>query len=168
MRTILIIGTVGAGKTSAAEAVGDLLAAAGTPHGVIDLDELARGWPPPEGDRFNFELTMRNLRDVAANFRATGAERLVLAGVAENAEHRARIAQAVGGDLAVCRLRVDLATIRVRLAARHAGDRDGLDWHLKRSGELDRILTEAQVEDVVVDASGPVTQVAADILKAVG
>ncbi|MFI9556149.1 AAA family ATPase [Nonomuraea endophytica] len=168
MRTILITGTVGAGKTSAAEEVGELLAAAGTPHGVIDLDALSRGWPPPSGDPFNFELTVRNLRSLAANFRDTGAELLVLAGVAENDGHRRKIAEAVGGELTVCRLRVDLATVRERLAGRHLDDREGLDWHLKRSGELDRILREAQVEDVVVDGSGPVTQVAAEILRTIG
>ncbi|MBB5075320.1 hypothetical protein [Nonomuraea endophytica] len=167
MRTILITGTVGAGKTSAAEGVGELLAAAGTPHGVIDLDALSQGWPPPEGDPFNFGLTVRNLRSLAANFRDAGAKWLVLAGVAENGEQRGRIAEAVGGELTVCRLRVDLAVVRERLAGRHVDDREGLDWHLKRSGELDRILREAQVEDVVVDGSGSVTQVAAEILRTI-
>nr|WP_220093533.1 zeta toxin family protein [Flexivirga caeni] len=46
-RTLLITGTVGAGKTTTAYAVGDLLRARELPHAVIDLDELHRLWPAP-------------------------------------------------------------------------------------------------------------------------
>jgi adenylylsulfate kinase len=59
---------------------------------------------------------------------------------------------AVAVPLTVCRLRVELPTIRQRLIRRHDND-DGLRWHLNRSGELDRILEQAQVEDIVVDAT---------------
>jgi adenylylsulfate kinase-like enzyme len=45
---MLINGTVGAGKTSVAEMVGDLLTEAGMPNAVIDLDWLRRSWPSPE------------------------------------------------------------------------------------------------------------------------
>lgn len=38
MKALLITGPVGVGKTTVAEAVGDVLATAGVPHAVIDLD----------------------------------------------------------------------------------------------------------------------------------
>ncbi|MFF4198731.1 adenylyl-sulfate kinase [Nonomuraea sp. NPDC001831] len=168
-RALLIIGTVGAGKTSVADMVGDLLADAGVAHAVIDLDALRRSWPPAPGDRFNFEVAVRNLRCVAGNYLEAGAVRLVMAGVAETREERRRYAEAVGIELAVCRLRVELPVVRQRLARRHQDEGEALRWHLDRSGELDRILEEAQVEDAVVEAGeGSVSEVAEAVLKAVG
>ncbi len=167
-RALLITGTVGAGKTSAAEAVGELLADAGVPNAVVDLDWLGQSWPTPPGDPFNLEMTVRNLRAVARNYWDAGVERLVLAGVAETGEERARYREAVGVDLAVCRIRVEIPVVHRRLERRHEGQEADLRWHLDRSGQLDRILTDAQVEDVVVDATDlAVPDVAAAVLKAV-
>ncbi|MET8756910.1 hypothetical protein [Lentzea sp. NPDC004782] len=47
MRALLITGPVGIGKTTVAEAVGDVLAAASVPHAVIDLDWLRHCTPKP-------------------------------------------------------------------------------------------------------------------------
>lgn len=77
-RALLINGTVGVGKTTVAEAVGDLLAEAGTAHAVLDLDWLRQSWPAPPGDRFNFNMLLRNLRSIAGNYLDAGATRLVL------------------------------------------------------------------------------------------
>ncbi|MFG1947909.1 adenylyl-sulfate kinase [Nonomuraea sp. NPDC048826] len=166
---LLITGTVGSGKTSVAAATGDLLAAAGVPHAVIDLDGLRRAWPAPRDDPFQLGLTLRNLRAVARHYREAGARRLVLAGVVESREERRRHQEAVGAELAVCRLRVPIPVVHRRLAHRHEGDEDGLRWHLDRSGTLDRILAEARVEDVVVDAGErSVTDVAEAVARAAG
>ncbi|WP_205304181.1 zeta toxin family protein [Nonomuraea montanisoli] len=168
-RALLIIGTVGAGKTSVADMVGDLLADTGVAHAVIDLDALRRSWPPAPDDRFNFEMALRNLRSVAGNYLDAGAVRLVMAGVAETREHRRRYADAVGVELTVCRLRVELPVVRQRLARRHQGEEAALRWHLNRSGELDQIMEDAQLEDVVVEASdGSVPKVAEAVMKAIG
>jgi adenylylsulfate kinase-like enzyme len=46
-RALLLTGTVGAGKTSVADALGDLLTEAAVPNAVLDLDWLCRsavGW----------------------------------------------------------------------------------------------------------------------------
>ena len=85
---LLINGTVGAGKTSVAEMVGNLLTEAGVPNAVIDLDWLRRSWPSPEGDRFNVAMALRNLRAVARNYQDAGAVRIVLAGVIETSVDR--------------------------------------------------------------------------------
>ncbi|MEU4693875.1 adenylyl-sulfate kinase [Actinoplanes sp. NPDC023714] len=149
---LLLTGTVGSGKTTVAEALGDLLAEKRIPHAVVDVDWLRRSWPSPPADPFNGAITLRNLRAVARNFLAAGAERLILAGVVESRQERDAYREALGVPLAVGRLRVDLAIVRERLIRRHEHDPAGLEWHLKRSGELDRILDEAGVEDFVVDA----------------
>ncbi|MFG2662333.1 adenylyl-sulfate kinase [Streptomyces sp. NPDC048425] len=165
-RALLITGTVGAGKTSVAEAIGALLTNAEIPSAVMDLDCLRRSWPTPAADRFNVGMLLRNLRCVAGNYLDAGATRLVLAGVAESRADRDHYEEAVGIDLSVCRLRVHLPTVHQRLAHRHGDDHDGLRWHLDRSGELDRILDQAEVEDFTTDANNKsITATATAVLQ---
>ncbi|MFF3176640.1 AAA family ATPase [Streptomyces sp. NPDC057900] len=166
---LLINGTVGVGKTTAAEAVGDLLADAGIPHAVLDLDSLRRSWPAPTGDRFNFGMLLRNVRSVAANYLDAGATRLVLAGVIEQPDERRRLAEAVGAELTVCRLRADPAVLRERLTRRHDREPEALRWHLDRCGELDAVLDRSTVNDFTVDTTkGSVTDIAASVVGQAG
>jgi adenylylsulfate kinase len=150
---LLITGTVGAGKTSVADALGDLLSQRQIPNAVIDLDWLRRSWPSPPGDPFNSAITLRNLRAVAANFLSVGAQRLVLAGVIESRTERDVHQAAVGVPLTVCRLQVDRPALRERLQRRHQDNPTALQWFLDRSDQLDHILRRAGVEDVVVDTT---------------
>lgn len=167
---LLINGTVGVGKTTVAHAVGELLADAGVPHAVVDLDALCRFHPRPEADPFGLEVLLRNLRCVAGNLRDAGVVRLVLAGVAESRSDRERYREAIGTGLTVCRLRARPSTVRRRLARRHEGDLgpDALRWHLDRAGELNGILDRAGGDDVTVDADGDIADVAAAVLRAAG
>lgn len=168
-RAVAVSGTVGVGKTTVAEAIGELLRERSRPHAVIDLDWLRRGWPAPADDPFNAALGVQNLRSVVANYVAAGAQRLVLAGVVGSVADRAACADAVGGSLSVCRLVVEHAEIRERLARRHALEAAGLAWHLNRLPELDSILDDAGVEDFTVHATGRThDDVAAEILLALG
>ncbi|WP_433430126.1 adenylyl-sulfate kinase [Nonomuraea sp. CA-141351] len=162
---LLITGTVGVGKTSVADAAGDVLAGEGIPNAVIDLDWLRRAWPAPSGDPFHGGLTLRNLRAVAANFLEAGAERLVLAGVIEHRDERARHEEVLGVPLTVCRIHVPLAETHRRLRTRHVHDPQGLDWHLRRAGELADILDEARVEDFTVDGTKAPRQVAEEAIE---
>ncbi|MFD9889438.1 AAA family ATPase [Amycolatopsis sp. NPDC059027] len=166
---LLVTGPVGVGKTTIAEAVGDLLAAAAIPHAVIDLDALRGRWPAPADDPFDLAMELRNLRSVARNYRDAGAHRLVLAGVVESREDRRRYAEALGVEPAVCRLTAAEAVIDRRLARRHGPeDEAGLRWHLERARELDGIFRRAGVEDFVVTADGSVADVAKAVAEAAG
>lgn len=168
-RALFISGTVGAGKTSTAEALGDWLLEYEVPHAVIDLDWLRRGWPPPPGDPFNLAAELQNLRSVARTYLQAGAVRMVIAGVLEDPSARALYEEAVGVPLTVVRLRVDLAVIRGRLVDRHRGQHAALAWHLSRCGELNEILDQVGVEDVVFDVGAhDVSQVAAALIRTIG
>lgn len=167
MSALLLTGPVGVGKTTVAEAVGELLAAAEVPHAVIDLDWLAQYWPSPPDDRFNLTLQLRNLHAVARNYLDAGAEHLVLAGVVESRDDRDRYAEALGTDLTVCRLTADLTVIQQRLIRRHLSEED-LRWHLHRAPELTEIFDRAQVDDFAIAADRPVLDVARDVLTATG
>jgi len=164
---LLINGTVGVGKTTVAGAVGGLLAEAGVPHAVLDLDWLRRSWPAPQSDRFNFAMLLRNVRSVAGNYVEAGATRLVLAGVIEQQPERDRLADALGVGLTVCRLRADLPVLHRRLTRRHSGEPEALRWHLDRATELDGILDRAALDDFTIDTTDvPVEDVAASVLEA--
>lgn len=165
---LLITGTVGSGKTTAAEAMGDRLGELGVPHAVVDLDWLSRSWPTPADDPFNTALELENLAAVAINFFRAGSSRLVLAGVVESQDMRCRYEQALGLPVVVCRLEVDLERVRRRLVQRHRPGRER-DWHLHRSGELDEILRSAGIGDhlVTVHEHTP-EQVAAMIASKIG
>ncbi|WP_377267710.1 hypothetical protein [Peterkaempfera sp. SMS 1(5)a] len=169
LRALLINGTVGVGKTSVAESVGDLLADAGVPNAVIDLDWLSKSWPRPAGDRFNTSMMLRNLRGIAGNYLAAGAVRLVLAGVIEDVEGRKLCSDAIGVELSVCRLQVDLPVNHQRLMRRHENEPEALRWHLARAGELAEILEQASVDDFTVDSTTrSVVEVAAEVISKAG
>jgi adenylylsulfate kinase len=166
---VFVNGTVGVGKTSVAEAVGDLLAGARIPNAVIDVDSLGRAWPAPPDDRFNLRLTLRNLARVAETFVDAGMTRLVLAGVIESASDREGFETALAMPMTVVRLRADPSVIRERLIGRHRDDTQSLDWHLHRAPELDLILDRADaIDDFCVDASSSsLTDTARAVLEAV-
>ena len=149
-RALLLIGAVGVGKTTAAEAVGDELEERGVPGAVIDLDAIRRGWPAPTGDRFNTAIELVNLRDMARNYRGTGAEILVAAGVLEERAARSRYEEAMGVPLTVVRLVAPRDLVRSRLHRRHELEPESLTWHLDRFDELTAILDAAAVEDATV------------------
>ena len=153
MRALLLNGTVGAGKTTAMDALGDALRRRGVPHTLVDVDALRQTWPAPPGDPFHLELTLRNLTAVAENAAAAGTDRLVLAGVLESVAERARYADAVGGDLTVVRIAVPVDTVLGRLERRHADDPDALAWHLRRAPELAAVLDAAGADDHVIEAA---------------
>ncbi|MFF9571762.1 hypothetical protein [Streptomyces sp. NPDC014685] len=166
---LLINGTVGVGKTSVAEGVGDLLTDAGIPNAVIDLDWLRQSWPTPSGDRFNFGMMLRNLHSIAGNYLAAGAVRLVLAGVIETPEERKSCSEALGVELSVGRLHADVPVVHQRLMRRHENEPETLRWHLARAGELAALLDQAAVDDFTVDATTrPVGEVAADVTRKAG
>ncbi|MEU5188999.1 hypothetical protein AB0G83_17880 [Streptomyces klenkii] len=170
-RALLITGTVGVGKTSAADLLGDLLSDAGVPHAVMDLDRLCQSWPAPEDDPFNAGLLLRNLRALTANYLDAGVRRLVLAGVAENTADLDGYQAAIGMPLTVCRLTADLPVVHSRLRSRHEADNDpeSLPWHLERAGQLHQILDQADIADFAIDTTHvPLPAIASAILKTAG
>jgi hypothetical protein len=165
-RALLLTGTVGVGKTTVAAAVGDLLRERQVANAVLDLDELRRAWPAPPGDRFSTSVMLGNLSAVAANYLGHGFSTLVLAGVLETAEDRARHAEAVRVPMTVCRLVADPDAVHRRLHDRHRDDADGLGWHLHRAGELAAIQDASAVEDLRVDVTElSVVEAAARVLE---
>lgn len=167
---VLLNGTVGAGKTTTARAVSDLERSAGRAHAVVDLDQVRLLYPPPPGDPFQHEVELANLRDLARNYRAAGAVRMILAGVVENTSELPRYVEALGGSrVLLCRLTVAPAVVERRLRQRHHDEPTALAWHLARTIELTSLLDEAPFEQVRIDTTDrPPEAVARDVRRAAG
>lgn len=164
--TLLVTGTLGVGKTSVASEISEVLSIREVPHAFVDIDALTCSWPPQ--GRFNEDLAFRNLASVWANFRAAGAERLVVARVVESRGDLRRYQAAVpGAHMIMCRLVASQETREARLRAREVGT--GLEWHLKRTVELESLLREAALEDFRVENDGrPLRAVALEVLERAG
>ncbi len=168
---LVLTGTVGVGKTTTADVIGDRWRDAGLPGAVIDVDRLRWAWPAPADDPHHGRLGRENLAAVSRNYLRHGARRLVLADVLETAADRQSLAETVGVPVSVVRLTADPALVESRLRQRHRHDLqpDDLDWHLHRVRELAAILERSAAEDVVVDVTRLTpAQSAEAVLAAVG
>jgi GNAT superfamily N-acetyltransferase/dephospho-CoA kinase len=166
---LAINGTVGAGKTSVAEAVVDALRERGIPYGWVDVDALRRVYPTEPDDPFAQAVVLDHLAAMAGVFRRRGYRHLILAEVIERRADRELYERAFdGADLTVVRLTASEATRLARIGAREHDDR-WRAWHLARSVELEAILDAAGVDDAVVENDGrPLAEVAAEVLTLTG
>lgn len=167
---LLVNGTVGAGKTSVAEAAVDLLRERGIRYGWVDVDGLRRVYPTEPDDPFAQAVALDHLAAMAGVFRRRGYRHLVLAEVIERPQDRELYERAFdGAELVVVRVTASEATRLARVQARHPAEDPWRDWHLARTVELAAILEAAGVDDAVVDNEDrPLREVAADVLAAAG
>ena len=116
---LIITGPVGAGKTSAAEAVFDLLSANKTPCAVIDFDWLTSAYPSPTDDRFNFRLGIKNLSSIIPNYLSLGIKLFIIPTVVESKDEIEIFKGLIDGtDIFVIRLTAEPATLHKRLDKR--------------------------------------------------
>ena len=166
VRVLVVNGTVGAGKTTVANRVGDLLLDRGIASVVLDVDELTAARPTSDEDPYHQRLAFDALARLAPLYRERELRHAVLPRVVEDPGDREEYERAFeGADVRVVRLRVPEPERLARIAARA---RERVDWELGRTVELERILDRLALDDAVVDAVGDVGAVAARVLTAVG
>ncbi len=147
---LIITGPVGAGKTSAAEAVYDILSANKTPCAVIDFDWLTAAYPAPVKDRFNFKLGITNLSSIIPNYMSLGIKLFIIPTVVENKEEIEAFRKLITDtNIFVVRLTAKPATLHRRLEKREIGSL--LDWHKKRALELIEMFESKQLENSIID-----------------
>lgn len=153
--TVLVNGSVGTGKTTTAEILGDQLSRRGIPGAVIDVDWLRRSWPAPADDPFQTALALANTQAIAVNFRRAGAGVLVVATVIETVEELQRNAVALAArSMLHVHLTASPAVVLSRLAIRHSDDDAALRWHAHRHPELAEVLDQAGfTDDLRIDTS---------------
>jgi hypothetical protein len=126
------------------------LAAPDLSHSPLDMDAIRMCHPSATDDPFWMALGLRNLAAIWQNYRAVGAERLILADVVERRGDVALYAEAVPGAVVqVVRLHASLPTLLARLRQREEGN--SLDWHSRRAAELIAIMDREQIGDLHMD-----------------
>ncbi|MFC0438830.1 AAA family ATPase [Kutzneria buriramensis] len=121
---LVLHGSPGAGKTTLARAVSEILREAGLAHGVIDMDEISIVHPD-QGRSFARE----NLRAIWPRYAAVPGLRLLLPSVVADEEELALLRAALpGAHLAVCELTAPEAVLKERVTAREPNEfwREGL------------------------------------------
>lgn len=152
---IFINGVYGSGKSSVLEHVGDALAAAALPFALMDIDWFHRSWPPAPDDPANTLTEAKNMSVVWRNYRAAGPRRLVVSGVISDQEDLVRYETAFGLPVRSVRLTADDQCIEERLRRRYTPEQArSLDWHLTRFRALNHQLTDAGIDELVIDTSG--------------
>lgn len=169
VKVLLITGTVGAGKTSLAREVGELLRTGAVTSAVIDLDALSHVSPGEGGDRFNSRFVVRNLEALWPNYEALGVGHLVLARFIASGEELARYREAVPrAAFTVCRVTAPPEIVRRRLRERERGV--ARQFLLDLSGTLEEEIDTAGVEDFTVhNGDGrSITDLAREVLARAG
>jgi predicted kinase len=121
---LVLHGSPGAGKTTLARAVSEILREAELAHGVIDMDEISLVYPA-QGRSFARE----NLKSVWPRYAAVPGLRLLLPSVLADEEELVLLREALpGAHVAVCELTAPEAVLKERVTAREPNEywREGL------------------------------------------
>ena len=164
-RVLVISGSMGAGKTTVMGEASDLLLARQHRHATIDVDAIAvHGVDESVADRFD----LASLRAIYDNCIAAGVSDIVAAAAVESDEAANRLREVFAAStVTICRLTATEHTLQDRLRVREPGMRQ--QEFLDRSRMLDRTLSDAAIEDFVVDNDDrSVTDVATDVLIRAG
>jgi predicted nuclease with RNAse H fold len=160
---LVLTGPVGVGKSTIGWETAMLLREAGVPAAFVDLPSIGICFPEPADDPWNERLTHQNLAALWSNFKAAGAQRLILARVLEVRSGLRCIEHAVpGAEITVARLQAPLPVIEQRIETREASD---ASWYLGAARSLHESMSLSPVEDHLVDNEGPPREVARAILE---
>ncbi|MBM7412769.1 hypothetical protein JOE38_002592 [Clavibacter michiganensis] len=134
---LLLNGTYGVGKSAVLERIGDLLAEAGRPFSLMDVDWFHRSWPPASWDPENVLVEARAMAATWALFQEAGPRQLVVSGVVAERADLDRYRDALGIDVRCVLLTASPAVVEARLRSRYDDDRRAArDWHLARHADL--------------------------------
>ena len=147
---IVITGPVGAGKTTTAMALAEMLEHGDISCAMVDMDQLRWFHPTPQGDPFGGVVGRKHVKYMAQTWRELGIPTVILADVIETSAGKQDLADALYGyELMVVRLNVGMDRLHARLRNRETERQIG--WHLNRAQELQDIMIRNGVGDIVVD-----------------
>jgi adenylylsulfate kinase-like enzyme len=157
MPVLWLYGPPGVGKTTVGWALYGQFVQGGTAAGYVDIDQVGmcyaaptpRDWAPePADDPGRHRLKARSLNAVLPNFRAAGAQCVIVSGVVD-AERGIHVDLIPNGDVTPCRLRADAAELRARIASR-GGPSEYVGASLREADALDR----NDIQGACVDTTG--------------
>lgn len=148
---IFLNGSYGVGKSSTLDHVGDLLASAGRPFSLMDVDWYHRSWPPADFDKDNKLIEAQNMAAVWTNYTATGPRQLVISGVLTDQDDLDRYTNALQLPIRPVRLEASVNVTEARLRGRYTSDQvTTYEWHAQRHLELSRRLREAGLDEATI------------------
>lgn len=148
LRVIWICGAAGAGKSVAAWALFEALAAAGRRVAYVDIDQLGMLYPAAAADPERHSLKAEALAALAPGYVAAQAQVLVVSGVVD-VDTGPGTALARDLDLTLCLLSPDPAALRERILARGWDEADA-----EEAVAEDAVLRGATFVDVAIATSG--------------
>ena len=117
-----LCGATGVGKSTVGWQLYELIRGLGVRCAFVDLQQIGFLRPAPVDDPANHRVIARNLAAVWANFRADGAQSLLVVGRLESADVRQEyVAQLPGTTITVCRLDAGPDRLAERIAERGLG-----------------------------------------------
>ncbi|GAA2096629.1 hypothetical protein GCM10009841_08360 [Microlunatus panaciterrae] len=119
----------------------------GHPTGYLDIDQLGMRLPTPADDPGNTLIKAANLAVVLANYRAAGAQQVLVSGVALPDEVPAF--EAAGADITWVRLEADRAQLHTRFLGR-----DGQSELLPDLDQHAATLAQSDFAEVTIDTTG--------------
>jgi len=159
---LVLTGGLGAGKTSVAVEVGEILSSLGTPVSVVDLDQLCWTAPAPWSGVAVDEVLAGSLAAILPVHAAAGVQRLVLPRLVRTPAEVEQLRASIGpASLVVVELTASETEREARVRSRDTGRT--LADHLEEIADL---VPEAGVADQVVATDGrAVEDVAADVVR---
>lgn len=149
---IFLNGSYGVGKSTVLNHVGDLLARAGQPFSLMDVDWYHRSWPPADPVVGNSLIEAKNMAASWANYRSVGPRQLVISGVITEREGLDRYSAALGLRIRPVRLVASMEITERRLQKRYGPKEEGkLEWHLTRLPRLREQLAGSNLDEAVID-----------------
>ncbi len=165
-RALVITGPPGAGKTTTAMALSELLEQHDISCAMVDMDQLRWFHPRPPGDRFGCAVGLRHLGVMAATYRELRIPIFIIADVIETGTERHEEAMP-GYDVTVVRLDVDINRMHARLRDRETDYHYA--WYENRAIELTHIMERNGIGDVVIRVQDETRQqVAREIAEQLG
>jgi len=161
---LVLHGSPGAGKSTLARAISELLRASGAPHGVIDMDELSLIDPSP-----GHSFAIANLRAIWPNYAAVANVKIIISTVVADEPELRELHEAMpGAAIMVCELTAPVEVLKERVTAREPDE----FWRSRLRGYVDLHHSRAdleQIRDLLVSThEKPVDATAREILQVTG
>lgn len=158
---LIIIGTVGVGKTAVADRIFEILQSKSEAVALINIDELGYVSPRPAHDPYNQTIRLKNLTAVWRNYAELGTKLGIIPTVIENTNELTAYKQAIpDARFFVVRLNASPDIVEERIKNRPLGGDEA--WHLKRATELTEILERNHIEDVTIGTDAKTISVVAN------
>lgn len=139
-----VCGASGAGKSVAAWALFEALAAEGVRVGYVDIDQLGMLYPASGDDPERHLLKEGALVALLPGYASAGAQVLIVSGVVDPEAGPAALA--LDGDLTLCLLLVDPAVLRERIRARGCDEKEADEAVAENAALGDATFVDAAID----------------------